>query len=102
MYPFSGLLYSSLILGGFFAYGSIPMFYELACELSYPVGEEVVTGLLSGATNFSILLFYIALMIKQFGEVWDTCLVLRVGYDFLHLLSHEKRFSQPMREGCKI
>lgn len=63
-------LYQSSILGGFFVSGTIPLFYELTVESTYPVAEGVTTGLLTLINNSFTVMFLLVLMIPGVGTVW--------------------------------
>jgi len=56
------LLYSSIIFGGFVYNGALPLFFELAVECVYPVGEGIAGGILATGANAVLLLFYVAFM----------------------------------------
>lgn len=70
LHPFVILdsLYQSSILGGFFVSGTIPLFYELTVESTYPVAEGVTTGLLTLINNSFTVIFLLVLMIPGVGE----------------------------------
>ncbi|KAL9954760.1 hypothetical protein ACROYT_G042335 [Oculina patagonica] len=63
-------LYKSSILGGFFVSGTIPLFYELTVESTYPVAEGVTTGALTIINNSFTVIFLLILMIPGVGTVW--------------------------------
>lgn len=63
-------LTKSSILGGFFVSGTIPLFYELTVESTYPVAEGVTTGLLTLINNFFTVIFLIVMMIPDVGTEW--------------------------------
>lgn len=64
------LLYLTSILGGFFVNGTIPLFFELAVESTYPVAEGITSGFLTFSNNFLQIVFYIFPMIPNFGLRW--------------------------------
>jgi len=69
--PFSeDSLYKSAILGGFFVSGTIPLFYELTIEQTYPVPEGITTGILTMVNNAVTVLFLVALLIPKVGTIW--------------------------------
>lgn len=69
--PFSKpILYLTSILGGFFVNGTIPLFFEMAVESTYPVAEGITSGFLTFSNNFLQILFYIFPMIPNFGLKW--------------------------------
>ena len=69
--PYSKVvLYLTSILGGFFVNGTIPLFFELAMESTYPVAEGITSGFLTFSNNFLQIVFYIFPMIPNFGLKW--------------------------------
>ncbi len=64
----TGQLYASAILAGIFVNGTIPLFYELTCEVCYPVAEGISGGLLSAQGNMAGLLIFIVFDIPNVGE----------------------------------
>lgn len=64
------LLYITSILGGFFVNGSIPLFFELAVESTYPIAEGITAGCLTFSNNFLQVVFYIFPMVPGFGTRW--------------------------------
>lgn len=63
-------LYKSSILGGFFISGTIPLFYELTVESTYPVAEGVTTGALTLINNTFTVIFLLVLMVPKVGTEW--------------------------------
>jgi len=61
-------LYQSAIFGGFFISGTIPIFYELTIEQTYPVAEGTTTGLLTLINNIITVLFLGVFVIKNVGK----------------------------------
>ncbi|XP_046332330.2 solute carrier family 49 member 4 homolog [Haliotis rufescens] len=75
--PFSMVsLYVSCILMGVFINGSIPLFYELGCEASYPIAEGVTVGVLTFANNLTGVIFLSVLQIPRIGVAWMTWCIL--------------------------
>lgn len=69
--PYSkAVLYLTSVLGGFFVNGTIPLFFELAVESTYPVAEGITSGFLTFSNNFLQIIFYIFPMIPNFGLKW--------------------------------
>lgn len=69
--PYSkAVLYLTSIFGGFFVNGTIPLFFELAVESTYPVAEGITSGFLTFSNNFLQIVFYIFPMIPHFGLKW--------------------------------
>ncbi|XP_046573382.1 solute carrier family 49 member 4-like [Haliotis rubra] len=69
--PFSMVsLYLSTILMGVFINASIPLFYELGCEASYPIAEGVTVGVLTMANNLTGVVFLSVMQIPRIGVGW--------------------------------
>ena len=49
-------------------YATIPLFFEMACEVTYPVAEGVTTLVLTLANNIFGLLFLFIQMIPKIGK----------------------------------
>ncbi|KAL9988621.1 hypothetical protein ACROYT_G003087 [Oculina patagonica] len=64
------VLFLTYILGGFFANGTIPLFFEMAVETAYPVAEGITSGFLMMSANFLLLVFYIFPLLPKFGLKW--------------------------------
>ncbi|XP_064644327.1 solute carrier family 49 member 4 homolog isoform X2 [Lineus longissimus] len=47
-----------------------PLFYEMACESSYPVSESVIGGVLTMAGNVINVLFLLVFLIPNIGTKW--------------------------------
>ena len=61
-------LYISAILGGCFINGSIPLFYELTIETTYPIAEGIPMAVVTTSNHLACLLFLGALMIPGIGK----------------------------------
>ena len=69
--PFSLVqLYVSVILGFATNYACTPLFFELASEVAYPVGEGVVAGLMTCVWTIVGVIFLSMFFIKDIGYVW--------------------------------
>ena len=68
VFDVSAALYKSSILGGFFVSGTIPLFYELTVESTYPVAEGVTTGALTLINNTFTVIFLLILMVPGVGK----------------------------------
>lgn len=64
------LLYATFIIGGFFANGTVPLFFEMAVETAYPVAEGISSGFLTVSCNLLQLIFYIFPLLSNFGLRW--------------------------------
>ena len=51
---------------------TIPLFYELGCEMAYPVGEGMTNGLLTWSSNPISCIYLLLLMIPGIGTMWMT------------------------------
>ena len=58
-------LYSSIIFGGVFFNGTLPLLFELAMECVYPVGGGIVGGVVIGVETVVQLFLYIAFMLPH-------------------------------------
>ena len=67
-YLFTVLLWLTAITGSLLISAALPLFYELVCELTYPIAEGVTNGLLTCLNNVSGLVFFSFIMIKPLGE----------------------------------
>ncbi|XP_067687119.1 solute carrier family 49 member 4 homolog [Haliotis asinina] len=75
--PFSmASLYLSSILMGVFISASIPLFYELGCEASYPIAEGVTVGVLTLANNLTGVVFLSVMQIPGIGVGWMDWVIL--------------------------
>lgn len=83
--PFSTLqIYISCIVGGLFLNGGIPLFYELSCEVSYPIAEGITGAFLTLLNNIFGVLFLLALQIPSIGTSWTNwTLVGSIGLGLL-------------------
>ncbi|XP_067686951.1 solute carrier family 49 member 4 homolog [Haliotis asinina] len=63
-------MYLSSILMGVFINASVPLFFELGCEASYPIAEGVTVGVLTLANNLTGVIFLSVLQIPQIGVQW--------------------------------
>lgn len=64
-------LYISAILGGCFINGSIPLFYELTIETTYPIAEGIPMAVITTSNHVACLLFLGALMIPGIGKTLE-------------------------------
>ena len=79
--PFSKpILFLTCILGGLFVNGTIPLFFELGVESTYPIAEGITSGCLTFSNNFLQIIFYIFPMIPNFGMAWvNWCTFIACG-----------------------
>lgn len=62
-------LYASSILGGLFLNGTIPLFYELCVETTFPIPEGSTVGFLVLVMN-SMQTVWMAVPLQQLGTAW--------------------------------
>lgn len=64
-----GLVYVLFSLSGFFLNGTIPLFYELGVELTYPVAEGITSGSVMFFNNFLQSIFLVV-PLGHLGTKW--------------------------------
>ena len=64
------LFYVTSVLGGSCINGSVPLFYELAVECSYPIGEGLNTGAMTFSNNIFAIIFLTLPLIPHIGTSW--------------------------------
>ena len=64
------LFYVTSVLVGSCINGSVPFFYELAVECSYPVGEGLNTGAMTFSNNIFAIIFLSLPLIPHIGISW--------------------------------
>ncbi|XP_066922547.1 solute carrier family 49 member 4-like [Clytia hemisphaerica] len=64
------LFYLTSVVGGLCLNGSIPLFFELAVESSYPVAEGINTGAMTFSNNIYCLIFLSLPLIPNLGTAW--------------------------------
>ena len=64
----SAIIFASYIAGNVFMNAATPLFYETACEVSYPVAEGVTNLVLTLFNNIFGLLFLLVQMIPNIGK----------------------------------
>ena len=87
--PFNKILiYVMFGLSGFFLNGTIPFFFELGVEISYPVAEGITAGVISFSNNFlaSVLLFVPLGNIGTKWMIWATVFTCAASTVFLLLM----------------
>jgi len=66
----ASLFYLTSVIGGLCLNGSIPLFFELAVESSYPVAEGINTGAMTLSNNIYCLIFLSLPLIPKVGTSW--------------------------------
>ena len=64
----SVILYISFIMGNVIMSSTVPLFFETACEVTYPVAEGVTNLVLTLANNIAGLVFLLIQMIPNIGK----------------------------------
>ncbi len=64
------LLYISLILGAIGIVSPTPIFFELACDTTYPVSEGITNGIFTTINNIPAVLFLIVLTLPGMSTSW--------------------------------
>ena len=89
------LLFSSIISGGLFFNGAIPLFIELTMESAYPVGEGLASSLNMTMTNLIGLFFYIPFMLPHSDARWmNWVTVCSLGASVLGLLIYREKYTR--------
>ena len=89
------LLYGSIIFGGFVYNGTLPLFFELAMECVYPVGEGIAGGILVTVGNFVLLFFYVAFMVPNSDARWmNWVTVVGLGLCVVGLLIYREKYTR--------
>ncbi|XP_025084663.1 disrupted in renal carcinoma protein 2-like [Pomacea canaliculata] len=68
--PSVALFYATVIISATVLNSTIPLIYELACELAYPTGEGTTNIVLTIVSSVSGLLFLFVGMIQSIGTLW--------------------------------
>ena len=68
---FAVVLWLTMIVSSMCIYGSIPLFFEVVCESTYPIAEGVTNGFLTWLNNVVGLVFLLVVMIPM-GEFSDV------------------------------
>jgi len=63
-----GYMYAGYVITSIGVESCSPLFYELACESTYPIAEGVTNGLLTWLNNFVGLTFLFVLMWPGIGQ----------------------------------
>lgn len=65
---FSVQLYMSIILLSMFLGSTSPLYFEMACEATYPVAEGVTNLVLTLVNNIGGLIFLVVQMVPHIGK----------------------------------
>ena len=80
-------LYAASVIAGTFINATIPLFFELSCEASYPVAEGLTGAFLTFFQNLVGIFFLLLLFIPSIGE-----------YIFYPLMPMYVKFNQSSQE----
>ncbi|XP_033744145.1 solute carrier family 49 member 4-like [Pecten maximus] len=69
-------LYVSIILGTLLLNASPPLYYEMACEITYPVAEGITNLWLTMMNNVGGLIFLLVQMVPNIGTSWENWCVI--------------------------
>ncbi|XP_050395918.2 solute carrier family 49 member 4 [Patella vulgata] len=72
------VMYVTVIISIMMLNAAIPLLYELACELAYPIGEGTTNGVVTILNNLSGLIFLFILMVPDIGTRWMSWTLLGV------------------------
>ena len=65
-------LYAAIVLATLLLNASVPLYYEMACEVTYPVAEGITNFVLTLVNNIGGLLFLLISMIPHLGKNVNT------------------------------
>ncbi|XP_078324118.1 solute carrier family 49 member 4 homolog isoform X2 [Crassostrea virginica] len=65
-------LYTAIVLATLLLNASVPLYYEMACEVTYPVAEGITNFVLTLVNNIGGLLFLLISMIPHLGTAWEN------------------------------
>ncbi|VDI11899.1 MFS transporter, FLVCR family, disrupted in renal carcinoma protein 2 [Mytilus galloprovincialis] len=69
-------LYMSIILLSMFLGSTSPLYFEMACEATYPVAEGVTNLVLTLVNNIGGLIFLVVQMVPHIGTEWENWCLL--------------------------
>ncbi|XP_052254258.1 solute carrier family 49 member 4-like isoform X2 [Dreissena polymorpha] len=82
------VLYSTYIIANLLLEASSPLFFEMACEVTYPIAEGITNLVLTLVNSIAGLLFLFVQLIPNIGTMWENwCLLggIFVGIPVLFL-----------------
>jgi hypothetical protein len=74
---------------------SVPLFFEYAAELCYPVSESVSAGLLTNAQNLACLIF---LVVRFPVDVGNAVMLVLSVCSFLAMLLVEEKYRRSSKD----
>lgn len=69
-------IYASIVIGTLCVNASPPLFFEMACENSYPVAEGITNFALTLLFNIAGLIFLAIQMVPNIGTTWENWVLL--------------------------
>ena len=86
-------LYASSIIGNIALGATIPLFYELGVETTYPIAEGITTGLLTSMNCVWSLIFLLFPEIPGMGSIWANWLLVgSCAFSFFVLLVFREQY----------
>ena len=71
---FEGMIFATYISGNLFLGAASPLFFEMACEVTYPVAEGVTTLVLTLINNIAGLVFLLIQVVPGIGRSRSICI----------------------------
>ncbi|KAK3099920.1 hypothetical protein FSP39_011798 [Pinctada imbricata] len=97
-YPLSALevsLYIAIIVATLLLNSAVPLYFEMACEVTYPVSEGITNFVLTLVKNAGGILFLGLLMVPSLGTDWENWAALGAIISCVPvLLLFKERFSR--------
>lgn len=88
IFLFPGQVYTSIIGGCACNYAAMPLFFEVAVDMAFPVPDVLVTGVMTASDCIVSTLFLTVYSFPNVGKQTYICLVSMLGIFF----SHQKLF----------
>ncbi|XP_052254255.1 solute carrier family 49 member 4 homolog isoform X2 [Dreissena polymorpha] len=70
------VLYSTYIIANLLLGASSPLFFEMACEVTYPIAEGITNLVLTLVNNIAGLVFLFVQLIPNIGTMWENWCLL--------------------------
>lgn len=88
-------LYSSIIIATILISVVSPLYFEMACEATYPIAEGITNFVLTFINNVAGLIFLLVQMIPNIGSAWENwCLLGAIGSCIPVLLLLKERYNR--------
>ncbi|XP_052804242.1 solute carrier family 49 member 4 homolog isoform X2 [Mya arenaria] len=72
----TGVLFSTYIIANLLMGASVPLFFEMACEVTYPIAEGITNLVLTLLNNIAGLLFLLVQLVPNIGTMWENWCLL--------------------------